>query len=67
MKQQRLCGASQLVTKGVSDGHLNTMAGNAMNIPSIGAFVLAMILCLQPAHNWPAKMIDMLSHLSLIQ
>ena len=55
------------MTKGVSDGHLNTMAGNAMNIPSIGAFVLAMILCLQPAHNWPAKMIDMLSHLSLIQ
>ena len=46
-KMETICGAPQLVTDDIPQGHLRTMAGNAMNTPSVGAFMLAIVLCLE--------------------
>lgn len=46
-KSARLAGAPQMCFDGVSSHQISVAAGNCMNVPSVGAFVLACVLCLK--------------------
>ena len=47
-RQASSCGAPRLSTTKASDRSKVRMAGNAMNVPSVGAFLMAAMMMFEP-------------------